>query len=94
MFHYPTKCPIDGDALEQAQAQQQGLQSLRQTGGSCLSSSFTPRQQASGSGMRGGRVAMQKLFRKKGFVTSGGNVLSKRRAKAIGRERQHVAGGL
>ena len=25
IFHYPTKCPIDGDALEQAQAQKQGL---------------------------------------------------------------------
>ena len=28
MFHYPTKCPIDGDALEQAQAQKQGLQAF------------------------------------------------------------------
>jgi integrase len=84
IYHYPTKCPVNGDAYEQAQAQRQGLAAYDKQ---VAILKLVAKSADSGLTIVGTAklpAKHQRALQRAGIrPTRGGRVLSKRKAKAL-----------
>ena len=90
IYHYPTKCPVNGDAYEQAQAQRQGLAAYDKQVAllKLVERSADTGIRIMGGGHGGGhkdtQAKIHSAMQRAGLhPTRGGRVMGKRRAKAL-----------